>query len=214
MWLFILRRIGQTAVTAVFVSMIVFSLARVTGDPTILLLPSEATEQDRNFFRNQLGLDKPLHEQYLTFLGRVLEGDMGNSFRYREPALDIVMARLPATLELAAVSMLFAIIIALPIGILAAVRRDSWIDTIARWFATLGQATPTFWLGLILMIVFGLQLGWLPISGTGSWEHFVMPAVVLAFTAVPRQPNSRLSCQITLSAEMNGLAVTLPASQY
>lgn len=181
MWLFILRRIGQTAVTAVFVSMIVFSLARVTGDPTILLLPSEATEQDRNFFRNQLGLDKPLHEQYLTFLGRVLEGDMGNSFRYREPALDIVLARLPATLELAAVSMLFAIIIALPIGILAAVRRDSWIDTIARWFATLGQATPTFWLGLILILYFSVHLGWFPTSGRGGVENIILPAITLGW---------------------------------
>ncbi len=105
MLLYIIRRLGQTAITAIFVSMIVFSLARVTGDPTILLLPTESTEQDRNFFRNQLGLDRPLHEQYLTFVGRVLEGDMGNSFRYREPALDIVLTRLPATLELASVSM-------------------------------------------------------------------------------------------------------------
>ena len=157
------------------------SLARITGDPTILLLPSESTEQDRNFFRNQLGLDRPLHEQYMTFVGRVLEGDMGNSFRYRQPALDIVLQRLPATLELAAVSMLFAIIIALPIGILAAVRRDSWIDTLARWFATLGQATPSFWLGLILILFFAVHLGWLPTSGRGGIQNIILPAITLGW---------------------------------
>ncbi|GGC66499.1 glutathione ABC transporter permease [Siccirubricoccus deserti] len=181
MGFYILRRIGQTALTAVFVSMIVFSLARVTGDPTISLLPTEATQEDRDFFRRQLGLDQPLHLQYLTFVGRVLEGDMGKSFRYRESALGIVLNRLPATLQLAAVSMLLATIIALPIGILAAVRRDTWIDTLARWFATLGQATPTFWLGLILILVFSVHLGWLPTSGRGGVENLVLPAITLGW---------------------------------
>jgi peptide/nickel transport system permease protein len=106
---------------------------------------------------------------------------MGQSFRYRESALGIVLNRLPATLQLAAVSMLFATIIALPIGILAAVRRDTWIDTLARWFATLGQATPTFWLGLILILFFSVHLGWLPTSGRGGLENLVLPAITLGW---------------------------------
>jgi len=161
--------------------MIVFALARVTGDPTILLLPTESTQEDRDFFRKQLGLDLPLHLQYLTFVGKVLEGDMGQSFRYREPALRIVLDRLPATLQLAAVSMVFATIIALPIGILAAIRRDTWVDTLARWFATLGQATPTFWLGLLLILFFSVYLGWLPTSGRGGIENLILPAVTLGW---------------------------------
>ncbi len=178
---YVLRRLGQTVVTAIFVSMIVFSLARVTGDPTILLLPTESTQEDRDFFRTQLGLDQPLHLQYFTFVRKVLEGDMGQSFRYREPALGIVLDRLPATLQLAFVSMLFAILIALPIGILAAIRRGTWVDTLARWFATLGQAMPTFWLGLILMLVFAVHLGWLPTSGRGGVENIILPAVTLGW---------------------------------
>src|SRR3546814_11395108 len=123
--------------------MIVFGLARLTGDPAILLLPTEATEADRQFFRTQLGLDRSLPEQYLTFIGNAIQGDLGQSFRYREPALDLVLDRLPATLELAVASMVLAILIAIPIGVISAVRRGSWIDRFTLWFATVGQSTPT-----------------------------------------------------------------------
>ena len=176
-----IRRLGQTVVTALFVSMIVFSLARLTGDPTILIVPTEATEQDRQFFRKQLGLDLPLHEQYWRFLTKVVQGDMGTSFRYREPALDLVLSRLPATLELAFTSMLLATLIALPIGIIAAVRRGSAVDVGTRWFATIGQSTPTFWLGLMLILVFSVDLGWFPTSGRGSAWHLVLPAITLGW---------------------------------
>jgi peptide/nickel transport system permease protein len=178
---YIVRRLGQTVITALFVSMIVFSLARLTGDPTILIVPTEATEEDRQFFRQQLGLDRPLHEQYWNFLSNILQGDMGVSFRYREPALDLVLSRLPATLELAFISMLLATLIALPIGVLAAVKRGSLVDTGTRWFATIGQSTPTFWLGLMLILVFSVDLGLLPTSGRGSWYHLVLPAVTLGW---------------------------------
>jgi len=178
---YILRRLLQTVVTAIFVTVIVFSLARLTGDPTLLILPTEATEADRTFFRRQLGLDRSLPEQYLTFLGNALRGDLGVSFRYREPALDLVLSRLPATLELAAASMTLAVIVALPIGILAAIRRGSYLDVATRWFATLGQSTPTFWLGLILMLIFAVQFGWLPSSGRGGIEYLILPAVTLGW---------------------------------
>ena len=178
---YILRRLLQTVVTAIFVTVIVFSLARLTGDPTLLILPTEATEADRTFFRRQLGLDRSLPEQYLTFLGNALRGDLGVSFRYREPALDLVLSRLPATLELAAASMALAVIVALPIGILAAIRRGSYLDVGTRWFATLGQSTPTFWLGLVLMLIFAVRLGWLPSSGRGGIEYLILPAVTLGW---------------------------------
>lgn len=178
---FILKRLAQTVATAFFVTLIVFALARLTGDPTVLLLPTESTEADRDFFRRQLGLDKPIHEQYLTFVGNVLQGDLGTSFRHRVPALDLVLTRLPATLELALVSMLLATVIALPSGIIAAVARGRWIDHAVRWFATLGQATPTFWLGLMLILVFSVSLNLLPTSGRGGIETLVLPAVTLGW---------------------------------
>lgn len=178
---YIIRRLGQTLVTAIFVSMIVFGLARLTGDPTILLLPTEATEADRQFFRTQLGLDRSLPEQYLTFVTNALQGDLGQSFRYREPALDLVLDRLPATLELAVASMILATLIAIPIGVIAAVRRGSWIDTVTRWFATVGQSTPTFWLGLILIMIFAVDLGLFPSSGRGGIQHLILPAVTLGW---------------------------------
>lgn len=178
---YIVKRLGQTIVTAIFVTMIVFGLARLTGDPTLLLLPTESTEADRQFFRKQLGLDHSLPEQYLTFMGNALTGDLGTSFRYREPALDLVIDRLPATLELAVASMILAVLIAIPIGVIAAVRRGSWIDTATRWFATVGQSTPTFWLGLILIMVFAVDLGLLPSSGRGGIDNLILPAVTLGW---------------------------------
>lgn len=178
---FILRRLIQTAFTAVLVSLIVFTLARLTGDPTLTLLPAEATEQDRNFFRDQYGLDRPLPVQYLTYAGNVLRGDLGVSFRYREPALGIVLQRLGATLQLAVASMILATLIALPLGVLSAIRRGTWIDAAVRAFAALGQSTPSFWLGLVLVLVFAVELGWLPTSGRGGLQHLILPAVTLSF---------------------------------
>ncbi|MFN4089562.1 MAG: ABC transporter permease [Alphaproteobacteria bacterium] len=178
---YIIRRLGQTVITAIIVTMIVFALARLTGDPTLLLLGTDSTEADRAFFRNQLGLDRSLPEQYLTFMANALSGDLGTSFRYREPALDLVLSRLPATLELAFASMVLAVVIAIPIGIIAAVRRGSWIDTGTRWFATVGQATPTFWLGLVLIMIFAVDLRLFPSSGRGGIEHLILPAVTLGW---------------------------------
>jgi peptide/nickel transport system permease protein len=178
---FILRRLIQTAFTAVLVSLIVFTLARLTGDPTLTLLPAEATEQDRNFFRDQYGLDRPLPVQYLTYAGNVLRGDLGVSFRYREPALGIVLDRLGATLQLAVASMILATLFALPLGILSAIRHGTWIDAAVRAFAALGQSTPSFWLGLVLVLVFAVELGWLPTSGRGGLQHLILPALTLSF---------------------------------
>jgi peptide/nickel transport system permease protein len=179
MWSYLVKRLIQAAFTAVFVSLIVFSLARLTGDPTLLLLPTESTQEDREFLKRQLGLDKPLHQQYLNFIDRIFRGDLGTSFRYKAPALGIVLERFPATLELTFAAMTLATIIALPLGIAAAVQKDRWIDSFVRSMATLGQATPTFWLGLVLMMIFAVHLGWLPTSGRRSAAHLVLPALTL-----------------------------------
>jgi len=178
---FILRRLLQTAVTALFVTMIVFALARLTGDPTVMLLPTEATQADRDFLKNQLGLDKSVPEQYFTFISKALSGDFGTSFRYRVPVRDLIATRLPATIELAVLSMVLATVIALPLGIVSALRRGSMIDRLARWFATLGLATPTFWLGLMLILLFAVTLNWLPAAGREHWSSRILPVIALGW---------------------------------
>ena len=131
------------------------------------------------------GLNRPLWVQFFDWLGRALQGDFGESYFFRERVAKLIGERIPITMSLGLTGLAIALVVGLPLGILAAVREGSWVDRAVSLLALIGQAMPSFWLGLILMIVFGLQLGWLPISGTGSWEHYVMPGVVLAFSAIP-----------------------------
>jgi len=178
---YIARRLAQTAVTALIVSLLVFTLVRLSGDPVRLIMPSPASQEDLAFFRTQLGLDKPLPQQFLTFLGNALSGDFGKSFRYDEPALDLVLSRVPATVELAVASMILAVLIGVPIGIVAALRRGHLVDLLVRWFAMLGQSTPSFWLGMLLILVFAVHLQVVPSSGRGSVSHLILPAVALGW---------------------------------
>jgi peptide/nickel transport system permease protein len=180
---FILTRMWQTLITLLLLTILIFVLARLTGDPTPLVMPSEATEADRNFFRQQYGLDRPVHEQYIIFLRNVLSGDFGISFRYREPAFGLVMAAVGPTLQLAGVSMLVAILFGLPLGILAALRPGTWLAAAVRGYASLGQAMPTFWSGLMLIFLFAITLPVLPSSGYGEAANFVLPAITLGFYA-------------------------------
>jgi peptide/nickel transport system permease protein len=183
MSIFALKRLMQAAVTLLIMTFMIFGLARLTGDPTPLVLPAEATEADRNFFREQYGLDRSIPEQYVVFLRNIAHGDFGTSFRYRRPAIDIVMVAIGPTLELTAISMLIAIIIGLPLGIFAALFRGSWFDRLVNFYSNVGQAVPTFWLGLLLIIAFAIDWPIFPSTGYGSAINFVLPSVTLGFFA-------------------------------
>ncbi len=165
-------------------SVIAFALTHLSGDPAALLLPPSATVEDIALFRHEAGLDRPLPVQYADFLSHAVRGDFGRSIRHNEPALSLVLERLPATLELSAVALALSLAIAIPLGILAAVRRGSVFDQASLALSVVGQAFPSFWLGIVLIIVFAEDLRWLPASGRGSPAHLVLPAVTLAAFSV------------------------------
>ena len=177
---YLVARLAQT-VLVVFLSLTaVFGMVRLTGDPVLLFMPMDIQAKDVNEFRERLGFNDPLAVQYGRFLGAAVRGDFGESLRYRRDALGLVLERLPATLLLAGAALALTAVIAVPLGVLSAVRRDSAFDHVATIVTVLGQATPGFWLGLMLIYVFAVQLRWLPTGGMGTIAHVVMPAVVLA----------------------------------
>lgn len=177
---FILIRIGQGLLALWIVTVIVFAIGRLTGDPATMVLGMDASQEDLVAFRERLGLDKPVIVQYGIYIGRALKGDLGQSIKYPNlGAGGAVVKRLPATIYLAGVSLLLAVAIGIPLGVLSAVKRDTLFDGSAKIFALLGQSVPNFWLGLMMMWIFAVNLGWLPTSGTGGWKNFIMPAITL-----------------------------------
>ncbi len=177
---YIIIRFLQGVLALWLVTVIVFGISRGTGDPASIFLGLDAREADRAEARERWGLDKPIVQQYGLFLGKAFQGDLGESLKYPEHgAAGIVFKRLPATLYLAGVSLLLAVIIGIPLGVVSAVKRDSIFDSSSKILALLGQSVPNFWLGLMMMYLFAVQLGWLPTSGQGSWKHVIMPAVTL-----------------------------------
>jgi peptide/nickel transport system permease protein len=185
MLLFFLRRFGVALLVALTVLTLAFLLTRLSGDLAISIAGPNATAADVETIRRVYGLDRPLWVQYFDWLGRAVQGDFGESYFFRDRVANLIAARMPVTLTLGLVGLVIALVVSLPLGILAAVREGSWIDRGVGLVAMIGQAMPSFWLGLVLMIVFGLQLGWLPISGVETWEGFILPGVVLAFSAIP-----------------------------
>lgn len=182
---YITIRILQSVLALWVMSLIVFSLARVTGDPMNALLPMEADQEEYDRIAKHWGLDQPLPTQYWVFISKALQGDFGNSWKWPgHKAMGLVMDRLPATLELAGVAILISVVLALPIGVLAAVRKDTAMDSIGKTVALLGQSVPSFWLGLMLMWVFAVLLGWLPTSGRGGLSRLILPAVSLGWFQV------------------------------
>ena len=183
---FIIKQLLQAIGVCLVISMISFFLLFLNTDPALLLLPPEAEVSDIVKFKKQMGLDRPVIVQYLDFLGKVvLQGDFGNSFLAKVPAATLVKERLPATLKLALAALILVNLVALPVGILSAIRRYSLMDNVATFTALLGQAMPLYWFGIMLIIIFGVWLRWLPISGSDTWAHLVLPAITLSSWILP-----------------------------
>lgn len=185
MLLFLARRAVLALLVCATVLVISFALTRLAGDPAVSIAGPQATAQDVTMIRASLGLDRPLPVQFMDWLNGALHGDLGRSYLYREPVANLIRARLPITLTLGLVGLGFALLVAIPLGILAALREGSLLDRAIMLVALLGQAVPSFWLGLLLIIWLGLRLQWLPISGLEDWTGYVMPGIVLAFTGIP-----------------------------
>jgi peptide/nickel transport system permease protein len=171
----------QTVLSMLVVLSIVFVLTRLSGNPVLLLLDVNATAQDQEILTRHLGLDKPLPVQYGIYVANVVFGDFGNSIISRRPVVEHIWERLPATVELGFVAMFLSVLIGVPLGMYAAVRRGGIMDTSARVFAVLGQSLPAFWLGLMLILFFGVVLGVLPAGGRGTWLHLILPAFTLGY---------------------------------
>jgi peptide/nickel transport system permease protein len=179
MFKYIMARLAYSVLIVFGAVTIVFSLLYLTGDPVSQLLPIEASPQDREALRHDLGFDQPIYVQYVRFLSRALQGDLGESLRYHRPAMSLVLERMPATLQLTVVALVISLVIAIPTGIISAVRRGSLLDSVSVAFALLGQCVPTFWLGLVLIVIFAVALPLLPPSGSGSWEYLILPGFTL-----------------------------------
>jgi peptide/nickel transport system permease protein len=212
---YVLSRLGQTGLVVFLSLSAVFAMVRLSGDPVTLFMPMDIQAKDVDEFRERLGFNDPLGVQYARFIGGALRGDFGESLRYKEDALGLVLARLPATLLLAGTALALTFVVAVPIGVLSAVRRDGLVDHVGTVLAVLGQAVPGFWLGLMLIYVFAVQLRWLPTGGIGTLSHLIMPSIVLAaFYAarVARLTRSAvlevLNEEYILTARAKGLAET------
>ena len=182
---FILRRLSYNVLVLVGVLFFVHGLLLATGDPAASLLPIDAGPEAIDNIRDKHGLNDPLPVQFVKFVGRVGQGDFGDSWQHSRPALDLILERAPASLRLGLVGLGIALVVGTPLGALAAIKKGTWIDQSARFVAVLGQATPGFWLGIMLLLILGVQLELLPISGAGDWRHLVMPGIVIALPTIP-----------------------------
>ncbi len=183
---FLVRRLLQSLVVLFGVSFVVFAILHLTGDPALVLLPPDASAEDVRRFREVMGFNDPFLVQYGRFLTGALHGDFGQSVRHGEPAFGLVVERMPATFELAGAALLLALCLAIPAGIVSAVRRNSLLDYVATVVALFGQSLPTFWLGIMLILLFSVQFHLLPSSGRGTLSHLILPAVTLGLFTTAR----------------------------
>lgn len=183
---YITKSLIQAVGVCLAISMISFFLLFLNADPALVLLPPEADVEDIARFKKEMGLDRPIMVQYLDFIRKVVfHGDFGESFVSKTPAVEVLAQRVPATLKLTFTAVVLANLVALPIGILAAVKRYSLLDNLATFIALMGQAMPLYWLGIMLIIVFGVWLGWAPISGSDTPAHLILPAITLGAWLLP-----------------------------
>jgi ABC-type dipeptide/oligopeptide/nickel transport system permease component len=186
MSVYVARRLIQSLVVLLGISVVVFVILHLTGDPTLLMLPPDASAEEVTRFRRAMGFDDPLPVQYWRFLRGVLQGNFGNSLRHDEPALGLVFERMPATLELTTVALGIALLLAIPAGIVSAVFRNTPLDYASTVMALIGQAMPTFWLGIMLILVFAVGLQVLPSSGRGGLANLILPALTLGLFTTAR----------------------------
>ena len=177
-------RVLHSLITLLVVSFLVFGMGRLSGNPLDILLPEDATQEQYDRLNHRWGFDKPIIVQYWKFIQNAVQGDLGDSLVKPDSAMELVAERLPATIQLAMFSLAISTVIAVPIGVLAAVKRDTPLDYFGKIIALLGQSVPSFWLGLMLMWVFAVQLDWLPATGTGSIKNMIMPAIALGWFQV------------------------------
>jgi len=182
---FLARRALLALLVALTVLTISFALTRLSGDLAISIAGPQASSEDVEIIRKAYGLDRPVIVQFLSWAGAALTGDLGRSYLYHAPVAELIRDRLPVTITLGLTGLVIALVVSLPLGILAAMREGSLLDRGIMLVAVVGQAMPSFWLGLLLIIWLGLQLQWLPISGVDSWDGYILPGVVLAFSAIP-----------------------------
>jgi peptide/nickel transport system permease protein len=183
---YIIRRIFQAFLVLLGAVTFTFFVSRVTGDPARMMLPEDVTQEALNDFRKLYGLDQPVYVQYFTYIGHLATGDLGNSMRQQVPVAELIFERYPATLKLTFFSLLLSIIISFPLGIFVAIKRNSMWDLLGTTFALIGQATPSFWTGLMLILIFGVTFRILPISGSDTWKHLILPSVTLSFFVTGR----------------------------
>jgi len=183
---YLVQRLAWALVLLVATTLAVFVVVHLSGDPTALYVGPEGTRADYEMVRAALGFDRPLPEQYGRFLARAVRADFGRSLRHQQPTLPLVLERFPVTLRLALAAMLLAMLLAVPLGILSALRRNSLLDSCAMTFALSGQCMPTFWLGILLILVFGVNLGWVPVYGGEGLRALALPAVTLGVWAMAR----------------------------
>lgn len=181
---YFLGRSIRAVITVFGISVIVFVIARLSGDPTLQLAPEDATAAEIARIRAELGLDEPIWTQYGLFIGHAMQGDFGTSIRYQQPALPLVMSVVPATLQLGFSALLFSIIVGVLLGVVTALKQGTWIDALLRSVAAFNQAAPSFWMGMILILLFSVWLQWLPSSGRLSLEHMILPTVALSLHAI------------------------------
>lgn len=177
---YIIKRLLEIIPVLFVITFIVFFLVRLSGDPVNTMLPPEATPQDRQEMREALGLDKPKLEQYGIFLGDLVHGRFGTSLRYGQEATEVVLEKLPATLELAVISLVVSTVLGVVLGVICARTKDTPLDVFFNSLAVVGQAMPSFWIGIMLILLFGVILKWLPVSGPGTWKNLVMPVATLS----------------------------------
>jgi peptide/nickel transport system permease protein len=185
MLVYTLKRLLLAAAVTLVVSALSFGLLYLSGDPATAIGGEGATDADILFIRKTYGFDQPIAVQYLTWIGKAVRGEFGMSYYFRLPVSQILAARLPVTLILGFLSILFALVLSVPLGVIAAIRPNSWIDRLALFLSVMGQAMPSFWLGLMLIVLLSVWLPLLPPSGTEGWEYYIMPTIVLGYYAMP-----------------------------